>query len=246
VYFYDLETQSTAGIVKTWVRGSIRVYGDAADAAYDSSPYPTTKHLRLYQGDTWFQDFPHAYTAANISALGFAVARTAGGVPFYSINMADEAAQFTDADNLTTVKIPAADALLFDVGVYFYDLQATVSGAIITIARGSFTVEGHAYNGEGGGMGFATTEISERLIAWTLAQAWSFTSITRDVDGVISSASIRWPDNVAGTLTRTAKNTTWQVMTSFTVTYNALTVTQPAITLDGSGNLSTRPRPTVA
>jgi hypothetical protein len=95
-------------------------------------------------------------------------------------------------------------------------------------------------------MGFPTTELSNRLIAWTLAQAWSFTSITRDVDGVISSASIRWPDNVAGTLTRTAKNTTWQVMTSFTVTYNALTVTQSAITLDGSGNLSTRPRPTVA
>jgi hypothetical protein len=211
-----------------------------------NSPYPITKALFLYQGDNWQQEFTHSYTAANISALGFAVARTAGGVPVYSVNMADEAAQFTDADNLTTVKIPADDALLFDVGVYFYDLQATVSGSIITLARGSFTVEGHAYNGEGGGLGFATTAISERLIAWTLGQLWSYTSISRDVDGVLTSASVRWPDNTVGTLTRTAKDATWQAVTSFTVSYNALTVTQSAITFDVNGNLATRPRPTVA
>jgi hypothetical protein len=211
-----------------------------------TSPYPTTRHLYLYQGDNWEQEFPHIYTSVNISQIGFAISRKAGEAPFFAVDMSDWGdAEVINTSYLAGVFILPAMTVLFDPGVYFYDLQLTVGGADITISRGTLTVEGHAYNGEGGGLGFATTKVSERLIAWTLAEAWSFTSITRDGDGVISSASIRWPDNVVGTLTRTAKDTTWQVMTSFTVTYNALTVTQPAITLDGNGNLSTRPRPTV-
>jgi hypothetical protein len=211
-----------------------------------NTAYPKPKNLFVYQGDDWRHEFAHDYLATNVSARGFAIALKAGGTPIYSINHTANAGQLVNADNLLSVIMPTAETLLFDPGTYFYDAQLTVSGTVISISRGSLTVEGHAFDGLGGGMGFATTEISERLIAWTLGQLWSYTSITRDVDGVITIASIRWPDNVAGTLTRTAKNEEFQAITAFTVTYNALTVTQSAITFDVSGRIATRPRPTVA
>jgi hypothetical protein len=211
-----------------------------------NSAYPITKNLHLYQGDTWQREFAHDYDAADVDGAGFAISLQAGAAPFYTINDTDEAGQFSTTDKLTTVSLPATDAELFDAGIYFYDVQLDVGGTIITVARGSFTVEGDAYDGGGGGMGFPTTELSNRLIAWTLAQAWSYTSITRDADGVITTASIRWPDNTSGTLTRTAKNLSYLVMTGFSVSYNALTVTQPVISLDTNGRIAVRPRPTVA
>lgn len=214
-----------------------------------NSAYPTTKQLFLYQGDSWLHEFDHTYAAADVDGAGFAVALRAGGTAVYSINDTNEAAQFSTTNNLTAVSIPAAAAALFDPGIYFYDLQLDVNGTTITVARGAFVVDGDAYDGDGGGLGFATSEISNRLIAWTLAEMWTFTSVpTRDADGTISSASIRWPDNTVGTFTRTGKHetVTGVAVSSFTVTYNALTVTQPATTLDALGNITSRPRPTVA
>jgi hypothetical protein len=49
-----------------------------------NTAYPITKNLFLYQGDDWRYEFAHAYTAANVTARGFAVALKAGGTPSIS------------------------------------------------------------------------------------------------------------------------------------------------------------------
>ena len=211
-----------------------------------NSPYPATKNLFLYQGDYWYQDFPHDYGAIGNDNIGFAISRAPGELPFFVATLADfgdiEVVNGTDE---AQIFLSTAVTSLFDPGIYYYDMQLT-RGQPITIYRGRLTVEGEAFRGPDLVMSYPSTAVTNLLVKWTLGQLWSYTSISRDVDGVLTSASVRWPDNTVGTLTRTAKDATWQAVTSFTVSYNALTVTQSAITFDVNGNLATRPRPTVA
>lgn len=83
---------------------------------------------------------------------------------------------------------------------------------------------------------------------WALASAFSITSATRDSDGVITTASVLWPDGSAGTFTRTTKNATFLTIDAFTVTHtdSGKTATQPAVTRDASGNVTAQPALTVA
>lgn len=86
------------------------------------------------------------------------------------------------------------------------------------------------------------------LLAWTLAASYSVISATRDSDGVITTATVSWPDASTGTFTRTAKNAIWLVIDAYTVTHSASgkTVTQAAVTRDSNGNITAKPSPTVA
>ena len=86
------------------------------------------------------------------------------------------------------------------------------------------------------------------LIAWTLAEAYSITSATRDSDGVITTATVSWPDGSAGTFTRTTKNATFLTIDAYTVTHtdSGKTVTQPAVTRDSNGTVTSQPALTIA
>lgn len=86
------------------------------------------------------------------------------------------------------------------------------------------------------------------LRMWTLSFAFSITSASRDSDGLITTASVLWPDGSAGTFTRTAKNATLITIDAYTVTHTASgkTATQPAVTRDASGNVTAQPAITIA
>lgn len=92
------------------------------------------------------------------------------------------------------------------------------------------------------------TDFDETLAAWTLASAFSITTATRDSDGVITTASILWPDGSAGTFTRTAKNATFLTIDAYTATHtdSGKTATQAAVTRDSSGNVTAQPAITIA
>jgi len=91
------------------------------------------------------------------------------------------------------------------------------------------------------------SDLYERLKAWTLSSAFSITTATRDSDGVITTASVLWPDGSAGTFTRTTKNATFLTIDAFTVTHtdSGKTATQPAVTRDASGNVTAQPALTI-
>jgi hypothetical protein len=86
------------------------------------------------------------------------------------------------------------------------------------------------------------------IIGWAASEAYAITSATRDSDGVITTASVLWPDGSAGTFTRTTKNATFLTIDAYTVTHtdSGKTATQPAVTRDASGNVTAQPALTIA
>lgn len=99
--------------------------------------------------------------------------------------------------------------------------------------------------GLGGGGADATATV---LKAWTEGSAYEMTSITYDSDGVVSSATVKWPDGSAGTFTRTTKNSTWLAVDAYTISHtdSGLTVTQTAVTRNSVGSVTAKPALTVA
>lgn len=76
-----------------------------------------------------------------------------------------------------------------------------------------------------------------------------FGDITRDSDGVATSAAVQWPDGATGTYTATSVADDGAV-NAYTVTHVAggatKTVTQPEMTRDDDGNVIRRPEMTVS
>ena len=86
------------------------------------------------------------------------------------------------------------------------------------------------------------------LKAWAGSEAYAVSSATRDSDGVITTASVVWPDGSTGTFTRTTKNATFLTIDAYTVTHvsSGKTITQAAVTRDASGNVTAQPELTIA
>lgn len=97
--------------------------------------------------------------------------------------------------------------------------------------------------GEFGGPGVP----SPVLKVWAHAEAWAMTSVNRDGEGVITTATVTWPDGSTGTFTRTHKNSEFLAIDGFTVTHaqSGKTVTQPLVTRTPSGGLQVRPDLTI-
>ena len=87
----------------------------------------------------------------------------------------------------------------------------------------------------------------QTLIGWTEAGSYEVTAATYDSDGVVTTATVKWPDASAGTFTTVTKNTTWLAVDAYTITHAASgqTVTQAAVTRDAVGNVTVKPALTI-
>lgn len=94
----------------------------------------------------------------------------------------------------------------------------------------------------------AVQDQDSTIIGWAASGAYAITAATRDSDGVITTASVSWPDVSTGTFTRTTKNATFLTIDAYTVTHtdSGKTVTQPTVTRDSSGNVTAQPALTIA
>jgi hypothetical protein len=94
------------------------------------------------------------------------------------------------------------------------------------------------------------TVSDQQLKDWAAGGGYELTAITYNVTypTVISTATVKWPDGSAGTLTVTAQNTTYLRETAYTITHtdSGKTVTQAAVTLNTDGNITVKPALTVA
>lgn len=88
----------------------------------------------------------------------------------------------------------------------------------------------------------------QTLKEWVTGEDYEMTAITYDADGVVTTATVKWPDGSAGTFTTTTKNSTWLAVDAFTISHTASgkTVTQAAVTRDSNGLVTTKPALTVA
>ena len=79
--------------------------------------------------------------------------------------------------------------------------------------------------------------------------ARTLTATPRDANGAATSAGVVWPDGATGTYTGTASTAVAGAVDSYTVTWvgsTTKTVTQPTVTRNASGAVTTRPAMTVA
>lgn len=176
-------------------------------------------------------------------------------------------ADITAAVAVETAARQAADAAhailttgIHGVGVSTIASTASVSTAVSTHAAlttgvhgvGASTVDSVSARNAAilaGAPGGATVS-DQVLIAWTEGVAYEATAITYNgtYTTLISSATVKWPDTSAGTLTVTAIDTTLLRETAYTITHAASgkTVTQAAVTLNANGDIVTKPALTVA
>lgn len=94
-------------------------------------------------------------------------------------------------------------------------------------------------------------QLDEMILAlegWAESEAYEATSVIRDSNGVVTTATVKWPDGSDGTFTTVTKNSTWLVVDAYTITHtnSGKTVTQAAVTRDSAGNITTKPALTVA
>lgn len=74
-------------------------------------------------------------------------------------------------------------------------------------------------------------------------------SVTVDANGAPISAQVKWPDGVSGVYSGTASGTWPGTINSYTITRvgsPTMTFTQPSVTRDSNGAITTRPAITVS
>lgn len=90
----------------------------------------------------------------------------------------------------------------------------------------------------------------ETLKAWAESRAYETTATTYNgtYTEVIASATVKWPDGSAGTLTVDTINSTWRKIDAYHITHTASgkTVTQAAVTRNANGDVTVKPALTVA
>src|SRR5690625_3913285 len=88
----------------------------------------------------------------------------------------------------------------------------------------------------------------QRLREWTEAESYEVTSINRDADVVVTTATVSWPDGGLGTFITTTKNDDLLPVDDYTTSYteSGKTVTQAEVTRDGDGNVLSKPSLTVS
>lgn len=94
------------------------------------------------------------------------------------------------------------------------------------------------------------TDLGAALVELSRDPSQLFTgAISRNANGAPTSATVTWPDGVAGVYSGTASATFPSAIDSYTVTRASTptqTYTQPGVTRDASGNITNRPAITVA
>lgn len=100
----------------------------------------------------------------------------------------------------------------------------------------------------GGAIEVGPQTSSARLLEWAMGEAYELTNLTLDSDGVVSSATAKWPDGSAGVFSTTLKNSNFLTVDAYTITHvgTGKTVTQSAVTRDSNGNVTIKPALTIA
>ena len=91
--------------------------------------------------------------------------------------------------------------------------------------------------------GFLPLSLANLLIAFTAGSCYQPISIKRDQNGLMTNATVLWPDGTFGSYNSTSNNPAWITVDSFTVTYTnaGKTVTQPAVLRDQTGSVTNKP-----
>lgn len=147
--------------------------------------------------------------------------------------------------NHTSIAIGAAgNATTFNTPLGALDAAMGQVGALNTTATNLTGAVNEVHAAIAGG----ATVTDALLKEWTESEAYEATSVTRNANGVATSATVKWPDGSAGTYTATTINADGYSTDAYTITHTVAskTVTQALITRDAAGNVVTKPALTIA
>lgn len=85
-------------------------------------------------------------------------------------------------------------------------------------------------------------ESAEVIIGWAASQSYASTSITRNDDGVVTAATVVWPDGSAGALSTTL-NATIPAIDAYEITHvdSGVKAIQPTLTRNAQGAVTAQP-----
>lgn len=148
------------------------------------------------------------------------------------------------AGNDSTVAISADDTATW-TGSYMYNIRLTSADVTITSMYGILNVRQEGATADGltnlatpvdTFLTICAGFISELLTAQTYNSTYTF---------AVQSATVNWPDGETGTFTGTNLDSAIGGYKGWTATYKTYTVTQPALTFDADGRVTTRPVVTI-
>jgi hypothetical protein len=92
---------------------------------------------------------------------------------------------------------------------------------------------------------------AEQVLTWSYAQSFQLISVTRDVNGAITTATISWPDGATGIFTTDVASVSFPgAIDAWHATYatgtTSFTVTQPLVTRDTTGAITVQPAITIS
>ncbi len=152
--------------------------------------------------------------------------------------------RFPIASTTPTVGFATKAAMDADLN-YPANQIALVSGDPTPANNGYYRKVGAS--GTGSWAKLAATVADELLKEWAESEAYEATSLTRNSSGVVTSATVKWPDGSAGTFTATTVNSTFNAIDAYTITHTTSSrkVTQAAVTRNSAGEVTTKPALTV-
>ena len=105
-------------------------------------------------------------------------------------------------------------------------------------------------NANDAGLAGGANVFDQTLREWVEGGAYEATAISFDADGVVTTATVKWPDGSAGTYTTVTKNTDFLTVDSYTISHtdSGKTVTQSAVTTRDAttGDVTAKPALTVS
>lgn len=98
------------------------------------------------------------------------------------------------------------------------------------------------------GGGGSNVNQNQLIIGWAAARAFTLNTATYNVNGVLTSATVTWPDGSTGSYLTNTIDSIFNVPNSWTITHanSGLTVSQPLITRNSNGNITNQPALTIA
>lgn len=126
--------------------------------------------------------------------------------------------------------------VIFDLIPDGSDSAETVAAAVPAVI---------SVNGQAGAVTGLSTVTQALLDAARDPESLFTGTITRDANGAPTASSVIWPDGVTGTYAGTASATWPGAVDSYTITHGSTTYTQPLVTRNASGAITTRPAITV-
>lgn len=90
-----------------------------------------------------------------------------------------------------------------------------------------------------------TATVTSLVKGWAYAEAFAVISATRNVNNVIITANLVWPDGATGVFTTVTINTAFNTIDAWTATYVrsglSLLITQPLVTRNAEGAVTVQP-----